>query len=118
MILFLFAIVFIAQLIITTVIIVKLIDIDIAIIVLDEKIQAYESVTKCSLYYLKEVTEAYKELTTVTIDNFEKKFRKSNNQKLRTATMSVLVALLPKGVRRFIESSKWGFKVVKYFYNL
>ena len=118
MILFLFAIVFIAQLIIAAALIIKLVDIDIAILIMDEELQARESVVKCSMYYLKEVTESYKELTRVTFENLDKKLRKSNAEKLKSAVISLIVAFLPKRLRRFINSSKWGFRIAKYLYNL
>ena len=118
MILFLFTIVFIAQLIITAAIIIKLVDVDLAIIELDEKMQASESVTKCSLYYLKEITESYKELTNVTFQNFDKKLNKSKTEKMKSAIISLIIALLPKHIRKIIDSSKWGYKIAKYLYKL
>ena len=118
MILFLFTIVFIAQLIITTAIIIKLIDADLAIIALDENLQESRAITKCSLYYAKEITCAYKELTQATFKNLDKKLRKSNIEKIKTAIISLIIALLPKNIRKIINSSKWGYKIAKYLYKL
>ena len=114
MILFLFTIVFIAQLIITAAIIIKLIDIDLAIIEFDEKLQVTEGVTKCSLYYMKEVTEAYKELVRVSIENFDKKMRKSNYEKIKTGSIALIITMLPKPYRKILNSTKWGFKIYRY----
>ena len=114
MILFLFAIVFIAQLIIATAIIMKLIDIDLAILEFDEKLKAEQGIYKCSLYYAKEVTCAYKELVRVTVENFDKKMKKSNCEKIKSTVVSLIIALLPKSYRKFINNTKWGYKIVKY----
>ena len=114
MILFFFTIVFIAQLIIAIAIITKLIDIDLAIIEFDEKLQATEGVTKCSLYYVKEVTASYKELVKVSIENFDKKMKKSKYEKLKTSGISLVIAMLPKPYKKLIKSTKLGFKLYKY----
>ena len=114
MILFLFTIVFIAQLIIAAAIIIKLIDLDLAIIELDEKLQAERAITKCSLYYLKEVVENYKVLVSLTFENFDKKFKKSKHEKIKSTVLYLSTAILPKPYRTFIKNSKWGYKIAKY----
>ena len=114
MILFLFTIIFIAQLIIAAAIIIKLIDVDLAIIEFDEKLQATEGITKCSLYYAKEVTASYKELIKVAIENFDKKMRKSKLEKIKTSSITLIVAMLPKPYRKLLNSTKWGFKLYRY----
>ncbi len=114
MILFLFIIVFIAQLIITAVLVIKLIDIDLAILEFDEKLQVEEGIYKCSLYYMKEMTAAYKDLVRVTIENYDKKMKKSSFERIKSSVISLIIALLPKPYRKFINNTKWGYKIVKY----
>ena len=118
MILFLFTIVFIAQLIITAAIISKLLDFDIAIITLDERLQTAKPITECSMYYLKEVTESYKDLVSITFQNFDKKLNKSKTARLKSAIISLIIALLPKNIRKIINSTTWGFKIARYLYKL
>ena len=114
MILFLFAIVFIAELIITGFIIIKLVDIDLAIIELDEKLQAERNIVKYSMYYFKEVTAAYKELVKVTFQNIDKKYRKFGFDRIKSTLVSLFMLLIPKTYRKFIDSTKLGYKVVRY----
>ncbi len=117
MILFLFTIVFLAELILTGFILIKLIDMDLAIIEFDEKLQAERSIVKYSMYYLKEVTAAYKELVDVTFKNFDKKYRRFGFSSLKSTLLSLFVLLLPKTYRRLIDSTKLGYKVVRYLYK-
>ncbi len=118
MILFLFTIVFLAELVIAGFIIIKLVDIDLYIIDIDEKIKAQRSITKYSMYYLKEVTAAYKELVEVTFENFDKKYSSYSLKNLKSTIVALLMLLIPKTYRRFINSTKLGYKVVRYLSNI
>ncbi len=114
MILFLFTIVFIAELLLTGFIILKLIDFDLAIIELDEKFQVNRNVVKYSMYYFKEVTAGYKELVELTFKNFDKKYRAFGFNSIKSTLISLLMLLLPKTYRNFIDSTKLGYKVMRY----
>ena len=114
MILFLFTIVFVAQLIITAFLVIKLIDIDLIILELDEKLQAEQGIYKCSLYYAKEMTSCYKELVQVAVENFDKKMKKSNYERIKSTIISLILALMPRPYRKIFNNSKWGYKIFKY----
>ena len=114
MILFLFTIIFAAELIITGFIVIKLIDLDLAIIAQDEKLQAERHIVKYSMYYFKEVTAAYKELVEVTFKNFDKKYKIFGAKSLKSTIISLIMLVLPKTYRKFIDSAKLGYKVMRY----
>ena len=114
MILFLFAIVFVAQLIITAAIVIKLIDIDLAILGFDEKLQAEQGIYKCSMYYAKEMTSCYKDLVKVAVESFDKKLQKSNYEKIKSCIISLIMAFLPQPYKKLVKSTKWGYKIFKY----
>ena len=114
MILFLLTIVFIAELIITGFVIIKLVDIDLAIIEFDEKLKTERNIVKYSMYYFKEVTAAYKELVEVTFQNFDKRYRKLGVSGIKSTIISLFMLFIPKTYRRFIDSTKLGYKVVRY----
>lgn len=118
MILFLFTILFLVELVVAGLIIVKLVDLDLYIIDLDEKLKTQRNITKYSMYYLKEVTAAYKELVEVTFENFDKKYRSYGLKNLKSTIIALLMLLVPKTYRRFINSTKLGYKVVRYLSNI